>query len=98
MSTREKPVSFVQITGAAADIDELPFYWFMADARPCDLHGHRWIEMPSITAEQASLVTVKRCQIHHVQTSPYSQGEWQAKCQHGDSNVPPPGRRNTDAI
>ena len=77
MREREDQVSFVQITGTAADIDKLPEHWFLAGARRCDLHGHRWIEMTSISDEQVALVEVNHCRIHRVQASPYSHAEWQ---------------------
>jgi hypothetical protein len=87
MREREELVSFVQITGTAADIDELPEYWFIEGARRCDLHGHRWIEMTSITDEQVALAAVKHCRIHYVQTSPYSQSGWQEATRDGNPRV-----------
>lgn len=54
MYESEDPASFIQITGPAADIDEISDYMFPAGARRCDLHGRCWIEMPSITDDQAA--------------------------------------------
>ncbi|MBV1692280.1 hypothetical protein KRR38_32625 [Novosphingobium sp. G106] len=73
MREREAPASFVQITESVADIDELPEHWFMAGARRCDLHGHSWIKLTTITDERVAMAGVKHRRIHHVQASPYSQ-------------------------
>jgi hypothetical protein len=72
MYESEDPASFIQITGPAADIDEISDYMFPAGARRCDLHGRCWIEMPSITDDQAALAEANHCRIHHIQHSPYS--------------------------
>jgi hypothetical protein len=72
MRKREEQVSFVQITGMPADIDDLPEHRFLAGARRCVLHGHRWIEMTSITDEQVALAEENHCRIHHVKASHYS--------------------------
>lgn len=76
MRPLETPARFVQITGAVESIEELLSHWMLDGARRCNLHGQTWIEIPLVSDRQMELISMKGCQVHFTQSSPYSAAGW----------------------